>query len=472
MAVSGFARVPATNIHSNAIISRISSFAGEPCTLSLVCKRFSSHQRVYLGSNEKIYDATWEALFEAYKRDPILSGLAHGVQDYYPLFPHQYSYVSISMVVKKIYKIVHAKTMRFTVPGSHLPPSPLGKLDPARLSAMSKAADTINFLGSLKSISVVTERIFLAMTMDSLPEESRDVVGLAQVITQWMRNHGGKFSTLESASFKLDHWEEWTHLPDELGLLANVEILDMNGTEDRQDHSSGWGYGSWLRTLPTTVQACTRLQEVHCAYNRFTSIPVPLLACRSLQILGFTMNMLESVPDEIGNLKALKRLDLSCNGSLTSLPDGIGGLVALESLECHRTGLKMLPAQIGKLKSLRALELADTELRKIPLELAGCTSLTLLNLYSCDLFTMGKEEVVGITPWLKLVQFWIKDTPIVILPEHIMCDEWPLMRAFYAGAADADETKSASKKQRIEDDSFPALPDILDLSHWSEKDLD
>lgn len=73
---------------------------------------------------------------------------------------------------------------------------------------------------------------------------------------------------------------------------------------------------------------------------------------------------LEILPREIGNLRFLTLLDLSCN-KLVQLPKEIGKLKALCYLDLSRNQLAKLPTSIRKLK-LHYLGLKDNRLEKVP----------------------------------------------------------------------------------------------------------
>ena len=92
-----------------------------------------------------------------------------------------------------------------------------------------------------------------------------------------------------------------------------------------------------------------------------------------------------ALPNSIGQLKALTKLDLFNCENITRLPEGIGGLTALETLTLdHCFFLAALPAAIGELKSLTELNLNLCEsLVALPDSIGGLAALTILNLGGC-----------------------------------------------------------------------------------------
>ena len=92
-----------------------------------------------------------------------------------------------------------------------------------------------------------------------------------------------------------------------------------------------------------------------------------------------------ALPNSIGQLKALTKLDLFNCKNITRLPEGIGGLTTLETLTLdHCFFLAALPAAIGELKSLTELNLNLCEsLVALPDSIGGLAALTILNLGGC-----------------------------------------------------------------------------------------
>lgn len=92
-----------------------------------------------------------------------------------------------------------------------------------------------------------------------------------------------------------------------------------------------------------------------------------------------------SLPDSIGNLTAIKRLDASYSSGFKQLPKSLGGLSRLESLSlswCMR--LTALPTSISKLKDLQQLSLRGCKgLLTLPYSFDQLTALKTLDLGFC-----------------------------------------------------------------------------------------
>ena len=76
-------------------------------------------------------------------------------------------------------------------------------------------------------------------------------------------------------------------------------------------------------------------------------------------------NGLDSLPEEIGQLKHLKKLVVSSN-NLTYVPAVIGELTELEHISFKNNEITALPAEIGQLKNLKELELDHNTITVAP----------------------------------------------------------------------------------------------------------
>lgn len=200
--------------------------------------------------------------------------------------------------------------------------------------------------------------------------------------------------------------------PDAAALLPGVLLLDASQNA--------------LTTLPglKLFAQLEALRKLDVSSNCLASIPSAISWCASLQLLNASANVLESLPDELGDLEALVGLDLSSNrlravpaalaklsmlralrldgNELLALPDGLGercGALARLSLHSNRLGslpeslascsvlteldvswnkLRRLPAGLGSLGRLRRLVASHNNLVELPQRLGGCSSLEAL----------------------------------------------------------------------------------------------
>uniref|UniRef100_A0A8P4G5P8 Calponin-homology (CH) domain-containing protein n=1 Tax=Dicentrarchus labrax TaxID=13489 RepID=A0A8P4G5P8_DICLA len=140
--------------------------------------------------------------------------------------------------------------------------------------------------------------------------------------------------------------------------------------------------------------------------NRLSELPLEVCVFVSLESLNLYQNCLRSLPDSLLNLQALTYLNLSrnqlsvlpvvvcslplkvliaCNNKLVSLPEELGQLRHLTELDVSCNEIQTLPSQVGQLETLRDLNIRRNHLVRLPSELAD---LPLVRLdFSCNKVT-------------------------------------------------------------------------------------
>ncbi|XP_014821527.1 PREDICTED: leucine-rich repeat and calponin homology domain-containing protein 1 isoform X2 [Calidris pugnax] len=89
------------------------------------------------------------------------------------------------------------------------------------------------------------------------------------------------------------------------------------------------------------------LTYLNLSRNQLSSLPACLCGL-PLKVLIASNNKLGSLPEEIGQLKQLMELDVSCN-EITALPQQIGQLKSLKELNVRRNYLEVLPQELVQL---------------------------------------------------------------------------------------------------------------------------
>ncbi|WP_434386901.1 leucine-rich repeat domain-containing protein [Melittangium boletus] len=102
----------------------------------------------------------------------------------------------------------------------------------------------------------------------------------------------------------------------------------------------------------------------------------------ALEHLWLGSTGLKHLPRELGQLRALKRLDLSFNRELSALPQEVGQLQCLESLNLRATRLASLPDELGQLPRLRFLSLEASAMTSVPPCLFHLKSLRTLDFHA------------------------------------------------------------------------------------------
>ncbi|XP_072264448.1 DISP complex protein LRCH3 isoform X15 [Pyxicephalus adspersus] len=167
--------------------------------------------------------------------------------------------------------------------------------------------------------------------------------------------------------------------------------------------------GRKLREFPRSAvrQDLSDTTQADLSRNRLSEIPAEICHYVSLESLNLYQNCIRYVPEATLNLQALTFLNLSrkqlttlpghvcslplkvliaSNNKLDSLPEDIGLLKHLTELDVSCNEIQTIPRHIGKLESLRDLNIRRNHLLQLPEELAD---LPLVRLdFSCNKVTV------------------------------------------------------------------------------------
>ncbi|XP_074501815.1 leucine-rich repeat-containing protein 18 [Sebastes fasciatus] len=127
-----------------------------------------------------------------------------------------------------------------------------------------------------------------------------------------------------------------------------------------------------------------------------TIFPKCLLKLKNVDELDLSRNLIQKLPDKIGNFSSLRWLDLHTN-KLESVPESIGNLVGLTHLNLANNCLISdgLPSTLGLLTSLRSLNLGMNKLDTLPPTMEALDSLQEIGLFD-NLFISLPEFVKGL----------------------------------------------------------------------------
>ncbi|NWR03664.1 LRCH1 protein, partial [Paradoxornis webbianus] len=124
-----------------------------------------------------------------------------------------------------------------------------------------------------------------------------------------------------------------TEVPTELCHFVSLETLNL--------------YHNCIKVIPDTIVNLQMLTYLNLSRNQLSSLPACLCGL-PLKVLIASNNKLGSLPEEIGQLKQLMELDVSCN-EITALPQQIGQLKSLKELNVRRNYLEVLPQELVQL---------------------------------------------------------------------------------------------------------------------------
>ncbi|KFV60435.1 Leucine-rich repeat and calponin homology domain-containing protein 1, partial [Tyto alba] len=124
-----------------------------------------------------------------------------------------------------------------------------------------------------------------------------------------------------------------TEVPTELCNFVSLETLNL--------------YHNCIKIIPDAIVNLQMLTYLNLSRNQLSSLPACLCGL-PLKVLIASNNKLGSLPEEIGQLKQLMELDVSCN-EITALPQQIGQLKSLKELNVRRNYLEVLPQELVQL---------------------------------------------------------------------------------------------------------------------------
>lgn len=129
-----------------------------------------------------------------------------------------------------------------------------------------------------------------------------------------------------------------------------------------------------LQSLPEEIRNIRRLIELNCEINQINQLPENIGKLRSLKVLKLSSNRLSTIPDAIGNCCNLKELHLD-NNEIEILPKTIGNCINLETLKLQNNSLKDLPITFGRLAdALKDVDVSNNpDLAIIPEHVQGDT---------------------------------------------------------------------------------------------------
>nr|XP_054407077.1 DISP complex protein LRCH3 isoform X1 [Pongo abelii] len=122
-------------------------------------------------------------------------------------------------------------------------------------------------------------------------------------------------------------------------------------------------YQNCIRYIPEAILNLQALTFLNISRNQLSTLPVHLCNL-PLKVLIASNNKLVSLPEEIGHLRHLMELDVSCN-EIQTIPSQIGNLESLRDLNVRRNHLVHLPEELAELPLIR-LDFSCNKITTIP----------------------------------------------------------------------------------------------------------
>nr|XP_032633158.1 DISP complex protein LRCH3 isoform X2 [Chelonoidis abingdonii] len=122
-------------------------------------------------------------------------------------------------------------------------------------------------------------------------------------------------------------------------------------------------YQNCIRYIPEAILNLQSLTFLNISRNQLSTLPVHMCSL-PLKVLIASNNKLVSLPEEIGQLRHLTELDVSCN-EIQTIPPQIGSLESLRDLNIRRNHLVHLPEELAELPLIR-LDFSCNKITTIP----------------------------------------------------------------------------------------------------------
>lgn len=146
-----------------------------------------------------------------------------------------------------------------------------------------------------------------------------------------------------------------------------------------------------LTQLTSLVALCLDNQE-----PPLPSINPAITNLRQLTQVSLGNNRIQQIPAEIGQLTALRALNLAGNKNICQIPPEIGGCTSLEELDMSDNCITHIPVEVALLGRLRELVLDSNRIAAVPSKvLQQCTSLQTLLLHDNIITAEKLRETPG-----------------------------------------------------------------------------
>ena len=152
-------------------------------------------------------------------------------------------------------------------------------------------------------------------------------------------------------------------------------------------------FGSLDEATKTADTACT-IQ----AHNQgLTTVPPQIGNLHAVRNLNLSHNSLAQLPPEMGWLKELRVLDVSYN-SLATVPGQVGWFRKMTTINLSHNELTKLPAEIGWWGEVRDVDLSYNHLATLPAVVHQWTKLEKINLAHNDFSPTELDKIKGWLP--------------------------------------------------------------------------
>uniref|UniRef100_M1DNM0 Leucine-rich repeat containing protein n=2 Tax=Solanum tuberosum TaxID=4113 RepID=M1DNM0_SOLTU len=280
---------------------------------------------------------------------------------------------------------------------------------------------------------------------------------------------------------------------------AGVEFCTVNShiqnISDEVRHVAFSDYDLSGKELPTSLVSNQALRTISFSIDGvgpMSTMFVENCIARFMQlrVLDISDSCFDELPSSVGELKHLRYLDVSSNGSIKELPDSINKLLSLQTLRVsHCPQLEGLPKDIGNLISLRHLYIT-TKQAYFPDKAIGClSSLRSLCIHSCNNLVSLSEGLQHLTnlrtlaiigcPRLTFFPSAMKhltalENLLIVDCKDLTLLEWQdieglrMLRSLVIGGLPELESKDVHCLRSLQMLVLAGLPELVTLPRWLE----
>ncbi|KAJ0794687.1 putative leucine-rich repeat domain superfamily [Helianthus annuus] len=250
-------------------------------------------------------------------------------------------------------------------------PSPIGYLHKLVMLSFNRCNKLKSLPGSICSLHYLRVLSLVDCGIEELPED----IGQLECLEELDLTHS-KIKHLPDSICKLKHLKNLIlysckvcKLPENFGQIDSLNRQDLISCKI-------------IRDVPSSICKLKHLKYLNLSYcSEFEKLPENLGDLKSLKTLDLTSTKIRDIPPSICKLKHLKYLDLSYCSELEKLPENLGDLESLKTLVLTSTKIRDVPSSIYKLKHLNYLRLSNCSgLEKLPQNLGELECLETLDL--------------------------------------------------------------------------------------------
>lgn len=238
--------------------------------------------------------------------------------------------------------------------------------------------DEANFERLIKALENKKHFIKLILNHNGLTEIPTSISRLTKLITldlsfQDFKTLPDEITQFPNLSYlRVAKNRSLTELPENIGNLSDLEILEFAGTNVSilpksigllSNLENITGNACQIKSIPNEIGQLRKLKSINLGYNKIKDIPSQFGNLLELEYLSLGDNDISRIPDELRNLKKLKICGLSGN-KLTYFPTEILSSKKMETLKLHRNSISNIPKELSELVELKLFYIDKDDIKE------------------------------------------------------------------------------------------------------------